>query len=641
MILSRRRVLLSLRLVLLVILVLVAVWGYRVAYHGQVVIHLLQSRLATIDQLATGGALPSQADIEGLERDLATLTVEGEILRHDLGPILVLAQGAEWVPLIGADIQATPHLLDVGVNLAEAGKFALQALRPLRRFIVGGKPQPSESLGEILVTALDQARPALATAQEYIASARAARAKIRGQSFHTPIGRYVERLDHYLPLLEYGVRGVLALPDALGSSRPRTYLVLAQNSDELRATGGFISSIGTITIHRGQVTHLELRDSYAVDNITLAHPTPPAPLIRYMRIGVLLLRDVNWWPDFPTTAQWAENLWALDQQQEVDGVIAFDLEGIRLLMEALGPISVEGEEQPIDATGFIQALRRNWAPAPGQALDDVWWVHRKDFMSALAKAGMAKLQQGTIQDMLHLVRSLKAAVEGKHLLIYSNDLSLRLLLAEMRADGSVLPTQGDYLLIVDSNMGFNKVNPRIQQYVEYAVELKEDGRSRARLAISYEHKGTTHLDMCIHEARYGRTYEDMMERCYWDYVRVYTPLGSTPILGQMSPELEIAQDGDKGVLATFFVLAPGATQEIVLDYLLPLGIVQRGTSSYYSLLVQKQPGTSDLPLRIALSLPQGVQLRGARPQPTAIEGRTVIFQAVLDRDRTFEVIYGP
>ena len=210
-------------------------------------------------------------------------------------------------------------------------------------------------------------------------------------------------------------------------------------------------------------------------------------------------------------------------------------------------------------------------------------------MSALAKGAMAKLQgRLNSQDMLRLGRSLKAAVDGKHLLLYANDPALRMLLAEAQADGALLPTRGDHLMVVDTNVGFNKVNPRIEQRVDYAVALQSQGRSGARLTMSYEHKGTIRLDQCVHEARYGRVYEDMMERCYWDYVRVYAPLGSTLVLGPASPDLEVAQEGDKETFATFFVLAPGGRHEATIDYLLPANIAfPEGQTRRYTLLVQK------------------------------------------------------
>ncbi len=47
-------------------------------------------------------------------------------------------------------------------------------------------------------------------------------------------------LDRFLPLGAAGLAFAPLLPKALGHSRPQTYLIIAQNEDERRATGGFI-----------------------------------------------------------------------------------------------------------------------------------------------------------------------------------------------------------------------------------------------------------------------------------------------------------------------------------------------------------------------------------------------------------------
>ena len=78
---------------------------------------------------------------------------------------------------------------------------------------------------------------------------------------------------------------------SLGADGPRTYLLLAQNNDELRATGGFISGAGHVTIDRGKITSLILKDSYAVDTWDQPHPEPPGPLRKYMATDLWVLRD--------------------------------------------------------------------------------------------------------------------------------------------------------------------------------------------------------------------------------------------------------------------------------------------------------------------------------------------------------------
>ena len=59
-----------------------------------------------------------------------------------------------------------------------------------------------------------------------------------------------------------------------------------------------------------------------------------------MGADLLLLRDSNWSPDFPTSALVARALYAQDRGIDTDGAIALDMEAVRLLVEALGPLQM-------------------------------------------------------------------------------------------------------------------------------------------------------------------------------------------------------------------------------------------------------------------------------------------------------------
>ena len=386
--------------------------------------------------------------------------------------------------------------------------------------------------------------------------------------------------------------------------------------------------MGTLDVTGGKLSNLSLRDSYAVDDLNVDHPVPPQPLIDHMGIGVLLMRDVNWWPDFPTTAQTAMTMWQADQGQAVDGVIAIDQEGMRLLLEGLGPIAVEGEAAPVAAGSLISLLQQRWGTIPADVGDKYqWWLGRKDFFGLLAKGAIARLQGGMgAGDAARLARSLKTAIDGKHIQVYAGDPALRLLLAQAGVDGAVQPARGDYLMVVDTNMGFNKANPRIAERLDYSVDLSGDGRARAALSATYAHQGKLVPAQCIQAPEYGTTYADMIERCYWDYVRVYAPLGSTAVLRADMPDVDVAQDGDKETFAAFFVVAPQQTKTVRFDYLLPAGVVEReGKTLTYRLLVQKQAGTAAMPVQMTLTLPPGAQLTAADPAPAgAADGKVVI-----------------
>lgn len=76
---------------------------------------------------------------------------------------------------------------------------------------------------------------------------------------------------------------VRGLPELLGVDAPRSYLLLAKNQDELRATGGFISGGGIIALDRGRIAEFSIQDLYAVGASAAAmHTYPPDPMRRYM-----------------------------------------------------------------------------------------------------------------------------------------------------------------------------------------------------------------------------------------------------------------------------------------------------------------------------------------------------------------------
>ena len=628
------------RIIVLVLFAGVLLWVLAIVYQGWVIASVARSRITWARQLDTAGLRALQGpEFDSLRNDLATVELHLIQLRGLLRPVLYVLDHAGGLPTVGADLQAVPHLFDIGIEFAGAAGDGLPLARRL------AVQTGSGSLLQAGLAALRDEGQVFDSLQEHVAASRAARAQIRGASFATPLGKVLQKLDQYLPLLDTAVAAAPMLPAVLGDDRPRSYLLLAQNSDELRATGGFISSVGVVTVTHGQVSGLTLRDSYLVDDITIPHPVPPEPMIRIMDIGVLLLRDVNWWPDFPTTAALAMQMWRQDQQQLLDGVIAVDIEGVRLLIEGVGPLVVEGEAQAVDGSNLVNLLRQRWGEMPTGTTEEIakWWLGRKDFFAPLAKAAIARVQGGMgAQDALRLARALQTAIAGHHILVYSPDPSLRMVLADVGIDGAVLPAKGDYLMVVDTNMGYNKANAHIEQSVSYAVELSGGGPTQAHLAIRYFHKGTERLDACVYGSVYGRNYADLMERCYWDYVRVYAPLGALPVLKDATPPLDLGRDGDKETLATFFVVAPGEEHTVALDYALPsiVDVLPNG-NRVYTLLVQKQAGAPSMPVRISVTLPSGARLHNAEPAALVAAGRVITFELMLDRDQEVRIEYGP
>ena len=140
------------------------------------------------------------------------------------------------------------------------------------------------------------------------------------------------------------------------------------------------------------------------------------------------------------------------------------LPGLRRVPRArFGCLATERLQRPLD---LLQVIQEQWAePSSGSEQD--WWSHRKDFMGQIASAVMERLVKGQNLKALELVRALQAALNEKHILIYLTDPQPASLLRERNWDGaltiSALPS--DALLVVDSNVGFNKVDAVIARSI--------------------------------------------------------------------------------------------------------------------------------------------------------------------------------
>ena len=149
-----------------------------------------------------------------------------------------------------------------------------------------------------------------------------------------PIATYAPLLDTYRELDD-------VLPGLLGWGEEKRYLVLAQNPAELRPSGGYTGTVGTITLRDGAIVEQDFVDTYELSTQEgLPFVDPPDELTAYL-LGEgqsWRLADANWSPDFPTVARTAAELYGVETgEQDIDGVIAITTYALDRLLEVTGP----------------------------------------------------------------------------------------------------------------------------------------------------------------------------------------------------------------------------------------------------------------------------------------------------------------
>lgn len=433
------------------------------------------------------------------------------------------------------------------------------------------------------------------------------------------------------------------LPHLLGEG-DRLYLVLLQNSDELRATGGFISGVMTLRFEDARLVSVDYANSYDIAPGSVAHPPPPAPLQEIMRAEILVFRDANWSPDFPTSAAVLASLYRLDTGQAVDGIIALDTAGVQALMAALGPVTVPDYDVTVNAENVVETAVAFWETpldAPSilerQTEFGAWLAHRKDFSGALMRAMRARLGDLRPQEALSLAVAAHKAASGKHLLAWAANDMAQQGLVRLGLAGQLSRAPGDHLLVVDTNMGWNKADRAIARSVAYEVSLND--APEARVCVTYRHAAEATSERCEHRAEYLDSYEALVRQCYWNYMRVFTPAESQLLaLEGVESAVEVEREGARISWGALTVVPPGEERRVCAAYRLPASVVRaEGDRQVYDLTVQKQAGTVDVPLRVQVRLPEGAA-EVAGDLPWRLYGASeVALEDVLATDRVYRL----
>ena len=588
---------------------------------------------------------------------LLTLKNDLSAFKEEAQPLLWLCPRLSWIPIYGGDLAAAPELIEMTEHLVNASEISLQAARPLLNEF-GSQNSTMDPAG--LTTLLVQAQPPLEQARLQMDQALALRNNMDAQRLSPRLhSLLVEELDPVLTLADEGLALVTALPVILGASEegPKTYLLLAQNEDELRPTGGFITSVGNLVLQNGQVISLGFEQ--VDDQEDWSKPYPPAPwqLQQYMNSRVLILRDANWYTDFPTAAQMAENLYAYTHSHSVDGVIAFDQRFLVMLLAQIGPLDVEGAPTPITAENVIAYMRSAKTLPAGEPVPAGW--HRKEFISRIANAILTKLLNGNNHNWLAVGKVLSQALAERHLLLQIDDPVVALLLAKQGWDNSVRPGVGDYLMVTDTNIGFNKTNAVVDVSLSYDVDLTDVSAPKTVLTVTHTNNANPNVP-CV-QWNTGQFMEETsypIDRCYWNYLRVYKQEGvelleSSPhavpdewmLLGQGVParvdELQEELAGLQG-FGTLLVLPGGQSLDTGFRFALPPATLSSADDASgritYHLKVQKQPGTLATPFNIKIVLPNGATLLSVSRDAVSL-GNHLSINTVLRTDVEFDVLF--
>ena len=446
------------------------------------------------------------------------------------------------------------------------------------------------------------------------------------------LGSPVSPLQREQSLLATGAQVVDFLTLFLGYESPKKYLLIGQNDDEIRATGGFIGVVVEMTLDRGELIDLRYLDSTTVDAPPYDNnPLPPEPVYRYLWMGKLLFRDGNWNPHFPASAAQIADLYERGQGVQVDGVLAATEEVILDMVDALGGVRVPELPDLLDRRMAERYIESDlpYACLPRHVSDRTKRCFSEDLFQVVIDRLLAPIptetRAGVVQVLLNRLKS-------KDMLLHVFDPETAELLWERDWNGALKQVDHDYLMIVDSSLP-GHARSVVERRVQYQVSLTKGEPLNAELFIEYRHNGQIPDPDC-------RQALPTPTGCFWNYLRVYIPVVAEDIqlppipLHQGSEWLiwgyesvdsasliSSPRGGQAGLteIGGYLVVEPQTSVTLPLKYRLPFSSIRDIGNNVlqYRLLVQKQPGAPVEPVSILIELPEGGKLVRTSPSPTA------------------------
>lgn len=397
------------------------------------------------------------------------------------------------------------------------------------------------------------------------------------------------------------------LPSLSGYPQESQFLVLLQNNDELRPTGGFIGTYGLMNVKDGKAGSIITEDVYHLDMPCIGKLTqvPPEPIKKYMKVDYWWLRDANFSPDFPTSAKqveamfMAESACALKPTAKPTAIIAINPDLIVDLLGLVGPITIDGTTY--DRNNFQPLLQYN--VEVGYVDKNITSWNRKDIINSVVSELEKRLMSLPTKRWPEILNVIQENIAKRNLQIYFDNNEQEGVARSLNLTGEIKNSNNDYLMVVDANLAAFKSDSVMRKNITY--KLSQDNsptRITAEVKLSYSHEGGF----------------DWRTTRYRSYTRIYAPLGSKLLDSGDLEDFSATDDTalNKTVFGFFWTIEPGQTKTASVKYSLPEYI----KTDNYNLYFQKQSGS---------------RLNNFQLDKAFKPKNTNIWSGTLDRDKIF------
>ena len=487
----------------------------------------------------------------------------------------ILQKIIKVVPILNNQVTSRQNLILAGQSISLGNAYLLKGLSEKIEDESGSR------IGTTL-THLQLALPHYKKSLEYLEDTDTTVLPLEYQS---PFNEYREIFKSLVNDLGEISKLAGSLEDLFGENGMRRYLLVFQNEDEIRATGGFVGSFGILDINNGKIENLDIPagGSYDLQGQLTEFIEPPAPLLIANKRWEF--QDANWFPNFPDSAE--KLLWFFRKSRNLtaDGVISINSRVLERLLSLTGPITDEKRDVKLSSLNAIKTIQT--IVETGEEKKE---GKPKQILTDLAPNLIEYIENINANETLPLLANLNDALNKKEIQVYFKDGASQTAVSNFGWAGKIINTKNgqDYLMVVNSNIQGQKSDANIIQNIYHESLVQPDGSIINNVIIKREHVGNNE------EHLYGTT--------NINYLRLYVPDDSVLISAEgfdwpdekyfKSPEKWYSEDEDLNRLEKLVKMDSNSGTRITKEF---------GKTSFGNWTVTK-PGESSV-IKFSYKLP--------------------------------------
>lgn len=378
-----------------------------------------------------------------------------------------------------------------------------------------------------------------------------------------------------VPITDSIAAASLQLPQFLGDGKETNFVLLFLNNYELRPGGGFIGSLGFVTLKNYSIVKFEIQDVYEIDGQITAHYEPHYAVRKYLNQPNEFLRDSNFSPDFRINAQKAvQHLSYIPAYNKpYVAVIGITTSAFEDLLRLTGPIELTDYNTTVTSSNFFTTTQRK--------IENEFFAGSRHKRSILQSLGNEMRQRVDELPLLDIIEYIFTSVKTKNLVFFSPNGKMQNLFTILDAAGSHTSSYKDRIMPVDANVGVNKMDALVYKTME--LQLSPGGD-----ALTHTFKSTYTNTI---------TADALEKESYKNYFQLYVPVEATikkTLLNGVDVSRQIVTTVESGntVFALYFKTRPASSTTVTLTYNLPYSSVLK------QIHFQKQIGAKSSPVTV-------------------------------------------